>query len=177
MLPRSVCVSPVTGPNQLLEELLLLVGAAESMGLCRRCFNVGSLSLPRISLPRTVPARLCSVDHCAPQLLVLLLLLLLLVGGVLAAAPGLFRRDGYFGGRPLPFLFLWAVLLLGLLLFRRGVGCVDRVSVVKVVEEEGEEELGRGRFILLAVSGAGGDACSSNEGSFRGGEWLHWRGG
>lgn len=64
------------------------------------------------------------------------------------------------------------MLLLGLLLFRRGVGCVDKVSVVKVVEEEKEEEeeeLGRGRFILLAVSGAGGDACSSNEGSFGGG--------
>lgn len=166
-----MCVSPVTGLNQLLEELLFLVGATESIGLCRRCFSVCSLSLPRISLPRTVPARLCSVDHCAPQLgpeLLVLLLLLLLVGGVLVAAPGLFRRDGYFGGRPLPFLFLWAMLLLGLLLFRRGVGCVDRVSVVK----EEEEELGRGRFILLAVSGAGGDACSSNEGSSGGGEWV-----
>lgn len=59
------------------------------------------------------------------------------------------------------------MLLLGLLLFRRGVGCVDRVSVVKVVDEE-EEELGGGRFILIAVSGAGGDACSSNEGFFGG---------
>lgn len=67
----------------------------------------------------------------------------------------------------MPFPFLWVMLLLGLLLFRRGVGCVDKVPVVKVVEEEEDlEELGRGRFILLAVSGAGGDACSSNEGSF-----------
>lgn len=58
------------------------------------------------------------------------------------------------------------LLLLGLLLFRRGVDCVDRLFVVKVVEEEVGEEVGGGRFILLAVSGAGGYACRSNEGSF-----------
>lgn len=102
--------------------------------------------------------------------------MLLLVGtlrGVFAAAFGVSMWEMCFGGRPLAFPFPWAMLLLGLLLFRRGVGCVDRVSVVKVVDEGEEEEeegedLGGGRFILLAVSGAGGDACSSNEGSFGG---------
>lgn len=170
MLPWSVCVSAVTEPNQLLEELLWLVGggAVESMGRCRRCFTVGSVSLPRTSLPRTVPARLCSVDHCTPQLGPELTLVGAPRGVLVVSPPGVSRRDG---GRPLPFPFLWVMLLLGLLLFRRGVGWVDKVSVVKVVEEE-LEELGRGRFILLAVSGAGGDACSSNEGSFWREVWL-----
>lgn len=171
MLPRSVCVSPVTELNQLLEELLLLVGAvAESIGLCRRCFTVDSLSLLRTSLPRTVPARVCNVDHCTPQLGPGLLVLLLVgaLRGVFVAAFGVSMWERCFGGRPLAFPFLWAMLLLGLLLFRRGVGCVDRVSVVKVVDEDEDEDLGGGRFILLAVSGAGGDACSSNEGSFGG---------
>lgn len=193
MLPRSVGVSPVAELNQLLEELLWLVvvGAVEeSMGLCRRCFTVDSVSLPRTSLPRTVPARLCNVDHCTPQfspgLLMLLLVVVVVVvvvvvgaRGVFVAAPGVARWwrwwERCFGDGPLPLPFLWVVLLLGLLLFRRGVGCVDRVLVVNVVDEELEEkEWGGGRFILFAVSGAGGDACSSNEGSLevRLGLWI-----
>lgn len=183
MLPRSVGVSPVIKLNQLLEELLWLVGAVEeSMGLCRRCFTVDSVSLPRTSLPRTVPARFCNVDHCAPQLgpgllTLLFLVVVVVVGtrGVFVAAPGVSKwRERCFGEGPLPFPFPWVMLLLGLLLFRRGVGCVDRVFVVNVVDEEEEENMGGGRFILLAVSGAGGDACSSNEGSLevRLGLWV-----
>lgn len=92
-----------------------------------------------VSLPRTELARPWKVDHWTPQL-----------------GAGGFGAGCFVGGL-LPFLVV--VVLFGLLLFRWvGVGCADRVLV--------EEELGRGRFILLAVEGEGGNACSSDEVSF-----------
>lgn len=102
------------------------------------------------------------MDHCTPhpdpdpdpelERLMLTfrgLLELLLFGGGAAAIP---RREGCFAGSPADPFPLLLVLLFGLLLFLR-VGWGDRVEVE-------EEEVGKGRFILLAVLGAGGDACS-----------------